>query len=649
MAVVASCTQAAVVVAASSRRVTTVITSKSTVASCTQAARLSAIAQTTFLPLSWAVNAAFAQVAAAVAGSSSRQVATVVTNKSTVAGCTQAASLSAIAPISFLPVSWAASASCTKAVVVVAASSRRVATAASNKNTISVKKAAAAVAGGAFSFLAVSFPAIGVPQTPLGRMTGAAISYKKRAELPQLFRPIGRYGNCNAWSSAKRNPPDTYGEIEIPALEISATLSSSSSGTAVLEIPAPELSVTATNLWPTTMNAALLIDAPLIVAYGAATAVLQISAPQITFSAHRDTSDAALVVVAPVLVAYAGGAASAQIPAPALTAAGTVPVSLISALEIPALVLTAAGAMGGVGTAQMTVPSLELAASLGGYLSVEMPPLVVIAAGRMDGIATGVLALPSLELVATGQMYARATAALEIPSPVLYAGNGNRAILVLPGLEVSANGRVSLSVASYTAATAYASAVAAQIAAQAASGTPGEAAAIAAAEATLDAAVAAQTQVETTYAVNLTTGAVTTLLLGGFDKLMTAHGRLYGLKNGELTRLAGDIDPSNLKIPATVRLAPSTFGTHFVKRLATLYLSMREYDGVTLELVIDELKKWRYRTDTDTAPSYGTHKVSLGAGIRFHTVGLVLKNRNGGQFTLGGIDPLIEVLSRRPL
>ena len=53
--------------------------------------------------------------------------------------------------------------------------------------------------------------------------------------------------------------------------------------------------------------------------------------------------------------------------------------------------------------------------------------------------------------------------------------------------------------------------------------------------------MAAQTQVETTYAVNLTTGAVTTLLLGGFDKLMTAHGRLYGLKNGELTRLEGDI------------------------------------------------------------------------------------------------------------
>jgi hypothetical protein len=196
-------------------------------------------------------------------------------------------------------------------------------------------------------------------------------------------------------------------------------------------------------------------------------------------------------------------------------------------------------------------------------------------------------------------VYGRATATLEIPLPLLYAGTGNRATLEIPA--------PFLSTTATTTSTA-----------------------------------------ETTYAINLSTGAVTQLLLGGFDKLVTAHGRLYGLKNGALTRLEGDVDGSATTIPATIRFAPQTFGSNAVKRMSDVYWSTREADGITMELVADERTAWRYQTPTDTAPAYGTHKIKVGRGVSFHTAGLTVRNRNGGALDIGGVELLVGPLSRKP-
>ena len=68
---------------------------------------------------------------------------------------------------------------------------------------------------------------------------------------------------------------------------------------------------------------------------------------------------------------------------------------------------------------------------------------------------------------------------------------------------------------------------------------------------------------------------------------------------------------------------------------------------VTLELVADEVKSWRYQRPTDTAPAYGTFKFNLGRGVTFHTAGLILRNRQGGNFSLGGMEPIIETLRKQ--
>lgn len=154
---------------------------------------------------------------------------------------------------------------------------------------------------------------------------------------------------------------------------------------------------------------------------------------------------------------------------------------------------------------------------------------------------------------------------------------------------------------------------------------------------------------ETTYAVNLTSGAVTQLVLGAFEKLVVAHGRLYGLRSGSLLYLGGD-DDQGTDIAMTVRFAPQQFGVYQAKRLnGAVYLNTRESDGVTLSLIQDETTAWKYQTATDTAPAMGTHRVKVGRGITFHSLGLTIENRDGGRLDVGGLELLVYPLSRRPV
>ena len=153
---------------------------------------------------------------------------------------------------------------------------------------------------------------------------------------------------------------------------------------------------------------------------------------------------------------------------------------------------------------------------------------------------------------------------------------------------------------------------------------------------------------EETYAINLSTGAVTKLILGGMDKLVAAYGKLYVLRNGELLVLSGDSDEVDTQIPVTVRFAQQNFGVFNSKRCFAIYLNARESNGVILDLVEDERKTWRYQTPTDTAPAMGTHRIKTGRGIKFHTLGLVIQNINGDNLNIGGIELFIQQLSSRP-
>lgn len=153
---------------------------------------------------------------------------------------------------------------------------------------------------------------------------------------------------------------------------------------------------------------------------------------------------------------------------------------------------------------------------------------------------------------------------------------------------------------------------------------------------------------ETTYAVNVNTAAVSSLTLGAADRLATAHGALYLLKDGSLYRLDANTDLGQ-PIRAHIRLAPNPLGTNHVKRASEIYLSVRQHDGVILETVADETESWRYfRPPAAWEGGYATCKVEVGQGVHFYTLGLILRNRSGGAFEIGGLEAIIQPLSKRP-
>lgn len=349
-------------------------------------------------------------------------------------------------------------------------------------------------------------------------------------------------------------------------------------------------------------TAFLTLPTPVLTAYPGGVGRLLLPSPTLSATGNDDDNAyATLTLPAPTLTALGGGTTRLTLPAPTLTAAATSPGFATVALTLPAPTLTATAKTGEVASAALTLPTPTLAASTGAYASLELLAPTLAATGTVNHLATVALTLPFLELTATGITGAAATVSLELPALTLEAsgqvGGVASVALTLPTLIL----------------TSY------------------------------DAAVST----ESTYSVNLNTGAVTNLLLGAFDKLVTAHGRLYGLRDGELVYLEGDTDNGS-EIPVTVRFAPQAFGSNRIKRLSNIYLSSREDDGLTLDVVADERTAWRYQTATDKSLAFGTHKVKVGRGIKFHTAGLVVRNRDGGRMDIGGIELLVDTEYRRP-
>lgn len=329
---------------------------------------------------------------------------------------------------------------------------------------------------------------------------------------------------------------------------------------------------------------------------------LTLPAPTLTAAAHdRNNAQVALTLPSLTLTVSAGVQVRLSLPAPIFTATATSPGYATAAMELPEFVFTAHARTGETAQVALSIPIPTLTSSTGAYVSLVLLAPVLTASGTVTHLARAELTLPFLKLTATAKTGAVATVATQLPDFTFAAagwvGGVSTVVLTLPALILT----------------------------------------------TYEVGV----KTESTYSVNLNSGAVTQLLLGSFDKLVTAHGRLYGLRSGELVYLEGETD-MGISIPATVRFAQQTFSTNRAKRLSTVYFSTRENDGLTMEVVADETTTWHYQTATDNAPAFGTHKIKTGRGIKFHTAGLVLRNRNGGRMDIGGMELIVEPLSRRP-
>lgn len=150
-----------------------------------------------------------------------------------------------------------------------------------------------------------------------------------------------------------------------------------------------------------------------------------------------------------------------------------------------------------------------------------------------------------------------------------------------------------------------------------------------------------------TYAVNVKTGAVTTFENFGFERLVYAHGRTYGLKSGVLYRIGGVEDPDATEIPVTLRFGASDLGGETLQRLDKVYVRSREREGITLTPIYDEVVGRTYYPRAGVRDGLVKHRASVGLNNRWHTLGLRLTNLNGGVIDIGGFEFLTAPLSSR--
>lgn len=302
--------------------------------------------------------------------------------------------------------------------------------------------------------------------------------------------------------------------------------------------------------------------------------------------------------------AHAGAQALFDWPAIEGDGAATNPGFATALFDWPAFEGGAAAYTGQVASATFSWPSFDGEAYGGGAGLFDWPAFTGDSAATVGAVASALFDWPAIEGEASATVFGTASALFDWPAFEGEAGDGVHVLFDWPAFAGAAS-------ATHGVVTADAE----------------------------------------TYAINLSTGAVTQLLLGPLDKLVTAYGNLYVLRDGELLVLAGDDDGLDgedpILIPATIRFAQQNFGVLNAKRCDRVYLNAREDNGVILDLVEDERTTWRYLTPTDIAPAMGTHRVNTGRGIKFHTLGVVIQNREGGRLDIGGMELFVQALTLR--
>ncbi len=152
---------------------------------------------------------------------------------------------------------------------------------------------------------------------------------------------------------------------------------------------------------------------------------------------------------------------------------------------------------------------------------------------------------------------------------------------------------------------------------------------------------------EIIYAVNLKTGAITTLTNFNFNRLVRAHGKLYGLKSGKLYRIEGTKDPDNTNIDTILRFSSSNLGVETIQRLNKIYIVSRTQSDIKVTPIYDEVSGIEYYSTADTQEGMTKHRISVGKNNKWYTLGLKIENVNGGAIDIGGFELLTIQLSRR--
>lgn len=152
------------------------------------------------------------------------------------------------------------------------------------------------------------------------------------------------------------------------------------------------------------------------------------------------------------------------------------------------------------------------------------------------------------------------------------------------------------------------------------------------------------------YAVNQTTGAVTTYNNFNINSFAKLNGRFYGMTDAGIVELTGDTD-NGAEIPASVKFGTSELSTDIVpaevmKRLPTVYLGVTAAGDMILRVTANGATN-TYTLAEVTNTSLHTGRLILGKGVKSRYWDFELVNSNGADFTLESITLHPVALGRR--
>lgn len=314
--------------------------------------------------------------------------------------------------------------------------------------------------------------------------------------------------------------------------------------------------------------------------------------------------------------------------------AGTAQAVVTAAGTLAALMplASAAVARGDATAALSNLVSIASAASALAAASAALSQTVLLS-GDAQGIASAAASM-AMELGISGDAAARVTAAGQLSSVSDLAGAAQAVATVAGALDQS------LAVAGEAQAVATVAGDLSQVI---------EMSSAAAAQAS---ATGSLSKAETitgglVYAVNLTTGAVTTLSNFYFERLVRAHGRTYGLLAGTLYRIEGTVDPGDAPISVSIRTGSIPPKADVLRRLDKVYLHARERYGITMTPIYDEVQGRTHYPKPGIRNGMIVHRTNIGLNNQWHTLGLQITNIDGGALDVGGLEVLTAPLTRR--
>ena len=147
------------------------------------------------------------------------------------------------------------------------------------------------------------------------------------------------------------------------------------------------------------------------------------------------------------------------------------------------------------------------------------------------------------------------------------------------------------------------------------------------------------------YAINLTTGAVTRYTDYPFDNVLRLGGRFFGVKADGVFELAGDTD-DGAPIHAAVKTFCTDFGSANLKKIPWVYLVGRLDDSLSVTVEPAGGTPYSYPTVGAYAGARLTHRAKVGGGMRGTRYSISIENPGGSDFELDRVEAVVNVLTR---